>query len=458
MGVNEHKLNNKETLVKVSNHNIRAYDTTNNSYDKNLVDVIYGDPNKTIYQQMEESYHRIFDQAVIEHNQLKKDKRAIILDYFDKVSNLQKLDIGIQFIIGIGKKINFPNQEFRQHREEFNQLFRDQIDRLVKLTTKENGKLEIVQATVHYDESTPHMHLIAIPVKYTPDKDLKVRVNKKIIVGDNMLTFLQDEMRKGVANRVAKILNDNTITEKPKSDGHDTYYNVSEYKYISNNKAKLEKYDKETDKKIDKINKSAIRKIKKIGNKIRKSRGKVRVLYEEQIELSKRIKSRKKKLKKLDKVTHKVQKIYNETYDRADQELQYLKLIKREIKKKEQEIEEKKKEIEEKQKEQQDIEQKIAKSYDELLIQNSAIQQAQERKKDICESIEVSKRDRDYHKQDLEKIKSEKEDIKEDIKKLKQDYEIIKKKMTKELEFTEYLDKTQNLNNTVNKNYRPKMR
>ena len=70
-------------------------------------------------------------------------------------------------------------------------VYKKQIDDLELLLPEFN----ICSAIVHYDETSPHMHIVGVPIKDGYKNGLKMQVCKSKVFDKNSLMRLQDEMR-----------------------------------------------------------------------------------------------------------------------------------------------------------------------------------------------------------------------------------------------------------------------
>ena len=70
-------------------------------------------------------------------------------------------------------------------------IFKSQLEELERLVPE----LKIASAVEHYDESSPHMHVVGIPVATGYKKGLSKQVAKTKIFTPDRLSFLQDKMR-----------------------------------------------------------------------------------------------------------------------------------------------------------------------------------------------------------------------------------------------------------------------
>ena len=83
LSAKSHAVTTKAKVGQVSKHNLREYKS--DDYDKNLIEVLVGSQT-SILKDMQDAYHREFDEAVAKYNEGKREDRKI-RDYFQKVSD-----------------------------------------------------------------------------------------------------------------------------------------------------------------------------------------------------------------------------------------------------------------------------------------------------------------------------------------------------------------------------------
>ena len=155
LSTKSHAVTNIAKVNSVSRHNLRAYKS--DKFDRNLIDVLVGS-DKSILSDVRRIYHEEFDDALAEYNakQTRDDRK--IKDYLKHVSDSQS-DCACEIIIQLGDRDFWDGVELDE-RKKMTAIFEDQVAEL-QATVPE---LKIASAVVHYDESSPHMHIVGIPV------------------------------------------------------------------------------------------------------------------------------------------------------------------------------------------------------------------------------------------------------------------------------------------------------
>ena len=144
-------IQNANDLSKVNKHNLRDYDNR-----KELITTIYGTDN--IVNDVKQVYLDEFEETCIEYNnkQTKKDRK--IDDYFQKVSGSQN-DIACEIIIELGD-MDFWSDKDDEYKFKMVDVYREQVQDLnVILPT-----FKVANATIHFDETSPHMHVVGVPI------------------------------------------------------------------------------------------------------------------------------------------------------------------------------------------------------------------------------------------------------------------------------------------------------
>lgn len=215
-------ITNSKKLEQALKHNLRAYKSFER--DKSINVTLVG--SKCVREALSEfrSILKENTQAEIDKfNNTKTKKRDKIDDYYQKISNDNKTDLAAELIIQIGDREFWKNKTIDE-RKKMTQIFKKQLDRLNILCPE----FKIVNATIHYDEESPHIQIIGIPIaKY--DKGLKVRVAKTKVFTKEKLEELQIKMRENILEDMQQIFGNN-INLKAKSKGRNKDLLISEYK------------------------------------------------------------------------------------------------------------------------------------------------------------------------------------------------------------------------------------
>lgn len=176
-------IQNAKQLSTADKHNYRKYD---NRQDE--IVVIKG--TTSLYNDVLRFYKNEFEEARLEYNnnQTRDDRK--IDDYFKKISNNSKSDLAVQIIIELGNK-KFWDTKSMTYKHKMTNVFIKQVDDLELLLPN----FKICSAIIHYDETSPHLHIVGVPIKYNCKTGMSMQVGKTDVFTKNSLKELQDKMR-----------------------------------------------------------------------------------------------------------------------------------------------------------------------------------------------------------------------------------------------------------------------
>lgn len=158
----------KAKLKSVANHNLRKYRSTD--YNRDNIVLLYGTEN--LYKDVQEVYYREFDEALKVYNEKQKRADRRIDDYFEHVSGLNQ-DMAVEIIFQCG------NMEFwEEHAGKEDKMYYVYNYTLKNLMTLLPG-FKVANAVIHFDEASPHMHEVGVPVHEGYKKGLSRRVVKR---------------------------------------------------------------------------------------------------------------------------------------------------------------------------------------------------------------------------------------------------------------------------------------
>ena len=240
-------IQNAKDLSDVNKHNLRDYDN-----QRELIRTIYGTDD--IVNDVKELYLEQFEEARIEYNNKQTREDRKIKDYFKKVCKSQN-DIACEIIIELGD-MDFWNDKNERYRFKMVDVYNEQVKDLIKIVPD----FKIANATIHFDEVSPHMHIVGIPVSYDCKRGMKKQVVKSKLFTKNTLTQIQDKMRNACIKSFNKFY-DMDFKLKEKQKGRNQDINVKDMgnyreikKQLKQKEQKLEKANNQT-KKLDNTSK-----------------------------------------------------------------------------------------------------------------------------------------------------------------------------------------------------------
>ena len=233
-------IQNAKDLSKANKHNLRDYDN-----QRELITTIYG--TNDIVEDVKQVYLDEFEQARIEYNAKTRADRQI-KDYYQKVCNSQN-DIACEIIIELGD-MDFWQDKDNEYRYKMTDVYNEQIQDLSKILPT----FKVANATIHYDETSPHMHVIGVPVIENCKRGMKKQVGKSQLFTKTLLSEIQDKMRNACIKSYNKFY-DVDSRLKAKQKGRNQDINVNEMgnyremkKKLEKQKQKLENANKQTNK------------------------------------------------------------------------------------------------------------------------------------------------------------------------------------------------------------------
>ena len=234
-------IQNANDLSRVNKHNLRDYDK-----NKELIRVIYGTDN--IINDVKDLYLKEFEESKIDYNNKQTRENRKIKDYFKKVCESQN-DIACEIIIELGD-MDFWDDKNQDYRLKMVDVYNEQIKDLTKIVPT----FKIANATIHFDETSPHMHIVGVPVVENCTRGMKKQVGKSKLFTKTSLTEIQEKMRNACIKSYNKFYEvDTKLKEKQKGRNQDINVNdMKNYKKIKKqldkNTEKLAKVNNQTEK------------------------------------------------------------------------------------------------------------------------------------------------------------------------------------------------------------------
>ena len=272
---NNNAIQNVKQLGKVNHHNLRQYDN-----NQELIKTIKG--SNDIVKDVKNLYLDLFDEARLEYNNKQTRDDRKIDNYFNKISNDTKHDLACEIVIELGN-MEYWYDKSLEYKYQMTDVFKQQLEDIQEIIPD----FYIANATIHFDEHSPHMHIVGVPVKENCKTGLSRQVGKTSIFTKESLVVIQDKMRKKCIDEfnIAYGL-DSKLKEKQKGKNRDItsyerklfnervkglkqeIFNLQdEVSYLEDNKQSINKQITKLNKDKDDI-KDEIDKKKKLNNKI----------------------------------------------------------------------------------------------------------------------------------------------------------------------------------------------
>lgn len=166
----------KANLKVADKHNERKYKLKSSEYSNSDINPEYTKFNKRlfgtkeIYKDVEKLYNTEFLEAIQDYNSKQKRNDRKIYDYFEKISE-SKTSLYTEVIVQIGDQKYWKNKDIEEKKKMI-AVFEKQLE----LSNEFFPNFKVVNAIVHLDETSPHMHIIGVPVS---NKNIALQVNEK---------------------------------------------------------------------------------------------------------------------------------------------------------------------------------------------------------------------------------------------------------------------------------------
>ena len=266
---NNNAIQNVKQLGKVNHHNLRLYDNK-----QELIKNIKG--SNDITKDVKELYLDLFEDARLEYNNKQTRDDRKIDNYFNKIANDTKHDLACEIVIELGN-MEYWDEKSLEYKYQMTQVFEQQIEDLKVIVPD----FYVANATIHFDEHSPHLHIVGVPVKENCKTGLSRQVGKTSIFTKESLVIIQDKMRERCINEFNIAYGmDSKLKEKQKGKNRDiTSYErklfnervkglKQEISNLENEVSDLEDNKQNINNQITKLNKDKNDITKKINNKI----------------------------------------------------------------------------------------------------------------------------------------------------------------------------------------------
>ena len=229
-----------QQLSKVDKHNLRKYDN-----DKDLICIIRG--TSSVVEDTKNLYLELFEDARIKYNEKQKRNDRKIDNYFNHISNDNKRDLACEIIIELGD-MDFWAEKDDDFKHKMIDVYKEQILDLENIVPN----FKIANATIHFDESSPHLHIVGVPFKDGSKNGMEVQVGKSDVFTTDSLRNIQDKMREYCIITFNKVYGLN-YSLKIKEEGRNQDINVKNM----TNYRELKKEQEKNKKRLNELNDKA---------------------------------------------------------------------------------------------------------------------------------------------------------------------------------------------------------
>ena len=322
-------IQNVRQLSKVDKHNYRKYDN-----EQDLIEIVRG--TSSPLDDVKELYLKEFEEVRLEYNSKQTRSSRMIDNYFDNVSNNEKKDLACEIILELGDKEYWDtkNEDFKKRMSE---VYKKQVDDLEMLVPN----FKVASAIIHYDETSPHLHIVGVPIKYKNKNGMEKQVGKSDVFTKESLIRLQDKMRTLCIEEFNQVYSlDSTLKKKQKGRNRDIHVSdmdnyIEMKKQIEKNAENLKQANKKSNelknnsKDIkDKIDKLKVSKLNKDNYILSKEYDKIQTLSNTLVNANEQLKDKNNKIKTLTENNEALNlrvKTLNVTIKEKDNEISFLK-------------------------------------------------------------------------------------------------------------------------------------
>lgn len=222
-GSGKNAIKSEKDLKSIDAHNNRKYKNKNNQEldpeKSNENVVIVGTDN--IIEDVKKVYKDEFTEAVYDYNMKQKREDRKILDYYNQINNDKQTNLAVEMIFQLGDYDHWKDKTMEDKKKMVN-IYSKAVDIL------KDKNIITAQATVHMDESSPHLHLIAVPIADNNKRGLSKQVSQNKVLTIKAIKEIREEIEKTFINEYKKIYKED-ITLKKGSELPD-HLDVKKYK------------------------------------------------------------------------------------------------------------------------------------------------------------------------------------------------------------------------------------
>lgn len=231
------KISSLSKLASIGKHNERDIDENKIDYLESCIEreytkdniILIGNKDNTLTEDFKEVFDNTFRQDLELYNSRQKRKDRRIDDYLKHLSERDRVGIGSEVILQFGDSELWS--KFNQ--EEKKELGKSIAEEQVKIFKELNKNFVIARATLHLDETSPHLHIVGFNVRENCKQGLKKQAVSYLVVKKEELSEMHQVFKEKSLESVKKIFKEKNINidleqkEKGKSRKHLT---IKEYK------------------------------------------------------------------------------------------------------------------------------------------------------------------------------------------------------------------------------------
>ena len=441
IGSKNNAIPNLKKLKTIDIHNNRKYSKSNNEdldLSKSKYNIILKG-TKNLVEDVKKLYKDEFDEAVYKYNERQTRENRKITNYLIKVEEDKQKNIATEIILQLGDREDWKEIKL-EDKEKMKDVFKKGIE------TLESKGFKVANANLHLDETSPHCHIIGVPIGENFKKGMEKQVSSKSVFSLDKMEVLRDEIEKVLIAEYNKVYNLD-VKKKQEKGMIEEHLSITEYKQI---KPIINELIKTVDKNIvlEEIKSNLMDKEKEI-KEVKESINYNNTLKEK---LVVDVEAKAKEVEELKAIIKDKDKIKDEYYKNDS----YIFELKNKTDEQKKEIEAKEKTLKDLEKENKSIQEDIAKEWDirssirdkELKISELKLEYAE--KTDEFEKVEKKVKEQENflleYRIKISNFNSDKEELEEKVKVAEKEKEEEEKKLeSKRKELAEIIANRKNI-------------
>lgn len=226
IGSKNNAIPNLKKLKTIDIHNNRKYSKSNNEdldLSKSKYNIILKG-TKNLVEDVKKLYKTEFDEAVYNYNQKQTRENRKIINYLSKIEEDKQKNIATEIILQLGDKEDWKEIKL-EDKEKMKDVFKKGIEIL------ENKGFKVANANLHLDETSPHCHIIGVPIGENFKKGMEKQVSSKSVFSLDKMEILRDEIEKTLIEDFNKTYNVN-VEKKEEKALLQEHLSVTDYKKL----------------------------------------------------------------------------------------------------------------------------------------------------------------------------------------------------------------------------------
>lgn len=216
-------IRSEKDLKSIDEHNNRKYTNKNNQElnpelsHENVILV----GSRYIVEDIKKVYKDEFTEAVYNYNMKQKREDRKILDYYTKINNDKQTNLACEMLFQFGDYDHWKDKTLEE-RKKMTEVFKGVIDIL------KDYNIVTAQATIHYDESCPHMHLVGVPISNDNKRGMEKQVSQNKVITLKNLDLIREDVEKMFAREYNRVYNEEVAIKH--GSEFEEHLKISQYK------------------------------------------------------------------------------------------------------------------------------------------------------------------------------------------------------------------------------------